>query len=154
MNHQILLRLAREAIETSFCGDDVVVPPDPWLRVPSAVFVTLRELPGGDLRGCVGSIEARVPLGDAVVHAARAAAFRDAQLERTRPGVLFTSGWHRSVLLPKVWESVDDAAEFLRHLKLKAGLSPSFWSASVQLDVFTCEEFAEPRDHPARVEAS
>ena len=56
--------------------------------------------------------------------------------------------------LPKVWASIAGAAEFLQHLKVKAGLLPAFWSAAIQLDVFTCDEFAEPDDRPARLEAS
>jgi AmmeMemoRadiSam system protein A len=184
-----LLRLAREAIETSFHGGDVARPADPWLLVPAATFVTLRQPPDGALRGCIGSIEALMPLGDAVVSAARAAASRDprfeplsrselasvrleisvlgplvplhaadeaeacARLERTRPGVVLRYGSRRGVLLPKVWASMEDAVEFLRHLKVKAGLPPAFWSTAIQLDVFTCHEFAEPVEW-SRLEAS
>jgi AmmeMemoRadiSam system protein A len=72
-----------------------------------------------------------------------------ARLERERPGVVLRSGWRRSVLLPKVWDSIDDASEFLRHLKLKAGLSGGFWSETVELSVFTCEEFAEEKGDTA-----
>lgn len=185
-----LLRLAREALEVSFLGGDVVLPPDPWLQAPSAVFVTLLQRQDGALRGCVGSIEPRLGLGDAVVDAARAAAFRDsrfaplshadlvgvrleisvvsplaplpvedeadacARLEHTRPGVVLTYGRRRGVFLPKVWHSIACPAEFLQHLKAKAGLLPEFWSAAIQLDVFTCDEFAEPHDEPARLEPS
>lgn len=176
----VLLGLARQAIETSFFGGDVTPPPLAWLEEPRAVFVTLRER-RGDLRGCIGSIEAQRPLGMAVVEAARGAAFRDGrfaplsaeefdgihidvsvlspmtpklrfsgeadavrQIASTRPGVLFACGGRRSVLLPKVWDSIPDAAEFLRHLKLKAGLPVTFWSDEVALQVFTSEDFAEP----------
>ena len=174
-----LLRLARHAIEASFDDRRIVVPPDRWLQEPRAAFVSLHQRRGLALRGCIGSIEAVQPLGDAVVTAAVGAAFRDtrfaplaaselaqvrldisvlspleplpirseadalAELDRARPGVVLRSGWRRSVLLPKVWESIDDAAEFLRHLKLKAGLPEAFWSNTVELSVFTCEEFAE-----------
>lgn len=181
-----LLRLARQAIEASFDGRPVVVPPESWLQAPGAAFVSLHQRADGALRGCVGSIEARQPLGDAVVSAAVGAAFRDtrfapvqvselsrvrldisvlsrleplpvageadaiARLERTRPGVVLHSGWRRSVLLPKVWESIADGAEFLRHLKLKAGLQATYWSQDVELLVFTCDEFAEA-DAPVEV---
>jgi len=176
---EILVGLARRAIETSFVGGDVEPPRLPWLEEPRAVFVTLRER-NGDLRGCIGSIEARLPLAQAVIEAARGAAFRDGrfsplsrneldhvhldvsvlspmtplrfsneadavrQIDRTRPGVLFTWAGRRSVLLPQVWGSIPDAADFLGHLKLKAGLPAQFWSDEVALHVFTCEEFAEP----------
>lgn len=190
MNGDTLLRLAREAIETSFAGGEVTMPEAPWLLAPGAAFVTLYERRSGELRGCVGSIESRGPLGAAVVAAARAAAFRDprfaplaaielaavrldisvlsplsrvtvadeaaamALLERERPGVVLRSGRRQSVLLPKVWESIHESAVFLRHLKLKAGLPPDFWSADLRLEVFTCEEFAEPDETAPRVEAS
>ena len=45
---------------------------DPWLRETGASFVTLRL--DGDLRGCVGSVDAHRPLGDDVAHNAFAAA--------------------------------------------------------------------------------
>ena len=47
---------------------------DPWLRETGASFVTLRL--DGDLRGCVGSVDAHRPLGDDVAHNAFAAAYR------------------------------------------------------------------------------
>jgi AmmeMemoRadiSam system protein A len=176
---RLLLDLARRAIEASFEGRQIHVPPESWLQAPAAAFVSLHERAGGDLRGCIGTIEARQPLGDAIVTAALGAAFRDtrfaplerselalvrleisvlspleplavaseaeavAVIGRTRPGVVLQAGWRRSVLLPKVWESVADAALFLQHLKLKAGLPPSYWASSVSLAVFTCDEFAE-----------
>jgi AmmeMemoRadiSam system protein A len=182
-----LLRLARQAIEASFEDRRVLMPEDPWLREPRAAFVSLHRRQDEALRGCVGSIEAVQPLGDAVVAAALGAAFRDARfaplasselsmvrldisvlsplerlaarseadavatLERTRPGVVLQSGWRRSVLLPKVWETLEDPAEFLRHLKLKAGLPAAFWSDAVELSVFTCEEFAEEGDERPEV---
>ena len=70
----VLLSIARSAIEMQG-------PPAPrtwvedWLRAHGASFVTLRL--DGELRGCIGSIEARRPLGDDVAHSARAAAYRD-----------------------------------------------------------------------------
>jgi len=74
-----LLRLAREAIEAAFDDRSVSVPEDPWLQAPGAVFVTLRQGPDNALRGCIGSIDARQPLGRAVVTAACGAAFRDSR---------------------------------------------------------------------------
>jgi AmmeMemoRadiSam system protein A len=70
----VLLAIARSAIEV----DAPSVPRawvEEWLRAHRASFVTLRL--EGELRGCIGSIEARRPLGDDVVHSARAAAYRD-----------------------------------------------------------------------------
>jgi len=68
---RVLLAIAREAIEHE---DEGLEPPAwdaPWLRAPAATFVTLTL--DGDLRGCIGSLEPRRPLGDDVMHNARAA---------------------------------------------------------------------------------
>ena len=48
---------------------------DANLRIDSAVFVTLTL--GGDLRGCIGSLQPSAPLAQAVANAAFNAAFRD-----------------------------------------------------------------------------
>jgi len=48
---------------------------DANLRVDSAVFVTLTL--GGELRGCIGSLQPSAPLAQAVANAAFNAAFRD-----------------------------------------------------------------------------
>ena len=71
-----LLRIAREAVEAAAkampyapASDDLV------LQEPGAAFVTLRK--HGDLRGCIGTIEAREPLLENVANMARAAARED-----------------------------------------------------------------------------
>lgn len=79
---KILLLLARHAIADSLGvapAPDRTGPPDlsshPELARPGAVFVTLTR--HGELRGCIGSLEARRPLAEDVVANARAAAFSD-----------------------------------------------------------------------------
>ena len=73
-----LLTIARAAIgaEFGFALPDVAtgVAPDA-LAAPGATFVTLMR--AGELRGCIGSLEARRPLGVDVRENAIAAAFRD-----------------------------------------------------------------------------
>lgn len=70
----VLLAIARDAIAVPH--DDAEPPwSEPWLREPGASFVTLKL--DGELRGCIGSIEAVRPLGEDVRSNARAAAFRD-----------------------------------------------------------------------------
>jgi AmmeMemoRadiSam system protein A len=74
----LLLALARQAIAESLGLAAEVEGWEteaPWLRDPGATFVTLMR--GGRLRGCVGSIRARRPLGEDVRANARAAAFGD-----------------------------------------------------------------------------
>jgi AmmeMemoRadiSam system protein A len=60
---------------------------------------------------------------------------RDA-LARLRPhidGVILEVGRLRSTFLPQVWEQLPEPADFLAHLKAKAGLPPGFWSQEVRL---------------------
>ena len=72
---QTLLHLARTAIakELGFVEQDL--PRTDWLEEPGATFVTLNLY--GDLRGCIGSLEAHRPLIDDVCQNAVASAFRD-----------------------------------------------------------------------------
>jgi uncharacterized protein len=48
----------------------------------------------------------------------------------------------RSTFLPSVWKSLPDPAQFLGHLKLKAGLATDYWSASIRIWRYTTESFA------------
>ncbi|HOI52892.1 MAG TPA: AmmeMemoRadiSam system protein A, partial [Azonexus sp.] len=85
-----LLRHARAAIAEAL-GEPAPAAPDlAALHEPGATFVTLTQ--GGELRGCIGSLEAHRPLLDDVCANARAAALRDprfpplvaSELARTR----------------------------------------------------------------------
>ena len=70
-----LLARARNAIARDLGGAQVGEPDHPALHQPGATFVTLtRE---GELRGCIGSLQAFRPLDQDVRENARAAAFRD-----------------------------------------------------------------------------
>ena len=71
----VLLSLARASIASALGQACFVDQSAPWLREKGACFVTLKQ--GGELRGCVGDIEARRSLLEAVTAAARAAAFED-----------------------------------------------------------------------------
>ena len=76
---KILLRLARETIETNLIGNssksiDLSEFPDK-LRNNGASFVTLTKY--GQLRGCIGTLEAYQPLAQDVQDHAIAAAFED-----------------------------------------------------------------------------
>jgi hypothetical protein len=70
-----LLRVARGAIRHALGAGDPFTPREAWLDVHRATFVTLQQR--GDLRGCIGSLEPRRPLGRDVEANAVAAAFRD-----------------------------------------------------------------------------
>lgn len=70
-----LLTIARNAINKQLGVDVRTVTPHPKLSQPGATFVTLTQ--NGQLRGCIGSLEAYRPLATDVAENAAAAAFRD-----------------------------------------------------------------------------
>jgi AmmeMemoRadiSam system protein A len=81
-----LIEIARGAIANGLGLSSVPVKRNhlPWLLQPGATFVTLKK--DGQLRGCMGSLEATRPLGQDVASNARAAAFQDPRFPKlTRP---------------------------------------------------------------------
>lgn len=58
-------------------------------------------------------------------------------------GIIFESGGYRSTFLPQVWRQLPDPRDFLGQLKLKAGLSRSFWSPDVKLLRYTVTKWVE-----------
>jgi len=72
-----LIEVARQSLHAAVAGGP---PPDlrtddPELLEPRGAFVTLKR--GGQLRGCIGYVEPRVPLIEAVADNARSAALHD-----------------------------------------------------------------------------
>jgi AmmeMemoRadiSam system protein A len=168
---QILLPIARAAIARELGRPSDAAEDAEWLRERGASFVTLKH--GGDLRGCIGTLQPYRALVDDVKANAVAAAFRDPRfpplsaqelgdtrievsvlspqealafedeahaLAQLRPGVdgiVFEYGYHHSTFLPQVWEDLPDPAEFLGHLKRKAGLPPDFWEPGMKLSRYT-----------------
>ncbi len=143
------------------------------LMEPGASFVTLEK--HGELRGCIGSLQAHRPLVEDVVENAFSAAFRDPRfapvsdyeleglslhisllskpepfpvqdeadlLHQLKPGVdglILQDGVHRATFLPSVWESLPQPAQFLHHLKLKAGLPAQYWSDTLKFQRYYTE---------------
>ena len=172
-----LLQLARAEIAKRFWEAMPAPPAKPWMAEPGASFVTLTRQ--GELRGCIGSLEAHRPLGLDVRENALAAAFRDPRfmplsrtefdeirvevsvlssheplvvasekdaLDALRPGidgVVFKYGNSRSTFLPQVWEQLPEPAEFMAHLKRKAGLPMDFWAEEVRLSRYTVSKWKE-----------
>ncbi len=65
---------------------------------------------------------------------------------RLRPGVdglILEEGRRRGTFLPSVWESLADPAAFVRHLKVKAGLSPAHWSPDIRVYRYETESFGD-----------
>src|SRR5690348_4841560 len=68
-----------------------------------------------------------------------------AQLRPGTDGIVFEYGHHTSTFLPQVWEDIREPAEFLAHLKYKAGLPPDFWDPTVRLSRYTVSKWNEER---------
>ncbi|MGB9129054.1 MAG: AmmeMemoRadiSam system protein A [Thiobacillus sp.] len=176
---ETLLKLARSEIGSKL-GQPATTPAQAgWLMEPGASFVTLTRQ--GELRGCIGTLEAHRPLGIDVRENAVAAAFRDPRfmplshaefdeirvevsllspaqalavadeataLAALRPnvdGVVFEYRHFRSTFLPQVWEQLPEPAEFMAHLKRKAGLPMDFWAEDVRLSRYTVSKWKESR---------
>ena len=148
------------------------------LAARSGVFVTInnsgeRAVREGRLRGCIGVIEAREPLVDAVMHAAVSAA-HDPRFPALQPrelagvevevsvlspmkhvpgpdaivlgthGVLLGKGGRSAVFLPQVaTETGWDRDTFLSHLAEKAGLPADAWRRGATFQVFTAQVIEE-----------
>lgn len=170
---KVLLCLAREALETVVIHHRVITPSieDEALRQPLGAFVTLTK--NGELRGCIGYIEAVYPLYETVVRCAISAALHDhrfypvtaAELKAIRidisvlsplspiqaedvkvgvHGLVVEQGNARGLLLPQVpVEWGWNRNEFLEHTCSKAGLPCDAWRCGAQLSGFTAEVFSE-----------
>ncbi len=185
-----LLEVARASIGHGIAaGEPLEVEPHLYsdrLMQVGASFVTLNI--AGQLRGCIGSVEARRPLAQDVAHNAFAAAFRDPRflplaepelhrleihvsvlgppvplsvgsekelLTTLRPGVdglILEKSTFRSIFLPQVWGTLPEPAEFLEHLKLKAGLPAGYWSPQLRFQRFIVEEIGEDAEDRDRTD--
>lgn len=67
------------------------------------------------------------------------------QLRAGLDGIVFEYGRHTSTFLPQVWEQFNEPADFLAHLKYKAGLPPDFWDPDVKLSRYTVFKWREDR---------
>jgi AmmeMemoRadiSam system protein A len=95
---QALIRIARGSIREAFGLAPWPRAKADWLAEPGATFVTLRQ--GDDLRGCIGSLEPRRPLGEDVAANARAAAFADPRFAPLRHHELEVTSIEVSLLSP------------------------------------------------------
>ena len=145
-SQKLLLTLARNVIQEKCKGGHYKSqrPDILELSEPAAVFVTLHKL--GKLRGCIGTIQARSPLYDAVVEYAELAAFDDPRFQPVtseelkdikieisvlspmrkisspseiipgKHGVVVSKGRRRGLFLPQVWEQLPDMEQFMGYL--------------------------------------
>jgi AmmeMemoRadiSam system protein A len=158
-----LTGLARKAIAERLGSSAASVPPaagsvpSPELDSQRGVFVTLRQRAADDLRGCIGIVEPRFALRDAVRRAAVSAALEDPRfppvtlaelpaltidvsvlgplsastpeaVEVGRHGVVARHAERSALLLPQVAaEQGWDRETLLRQVCRKAGLPPEAW---------------------------
>ncbi len=54
------------------------------------------------------------------------------QLKAGTDGVVIRDGNRQGLFLPSVWEDIPDKQDFLKNLKLKAGLTPTYWSNNIK----------------------
>lgn len=76
-------------------------------------------------------------------------------LEILRPnidGLVLERDEARATFLPEVWEQLPNPAEFVRHLKEKAGWPGTSWSRQIKVQRYTTENFGETggSEHPRR----
>jgi AmmeMemoRadiSam system protein A len=113
-----LLGVARKSIEYGLSHPDAM-PVDPAAHPPldraGASFVTLHR--GGELRGCVGSLEVHRPLLADVAENAYAAAFRDHRFTRLQAGELDDLAIDVSVLSEPQPLSFSDQVDLLAQLR-------------------------------------
>ena len=65
------------------------------------------------------------------------------QLNPYIDGIVIRDGNRQGLFLPSVWKQFPDKKEFLNNLKLKAGMSPSFWSNDIAVYRFRTVEIKE-----------
>ncbi|HLY07773.1 MAG TPA: AmmeMemoRadiSam system protein A [Planctomycetota bacterium] len=171
-DRKTLLGLARDTVAAAAGGDALPTLRNPSgpLREEGAVFVTLRS--GGELRGCMGHVDAHEALWESVRDMAAAAAERDPRFSRIQPrevpgldievsvlspmaplppdrivigvhGLYVKKDGVSGLLLPQVPVEWEwDRDEFLRRTFEKAGLR--YPDPTVQIFGFTAEHFQEP----------
>jgi uncharacterized protein len=69
------IKLAKEAIASEFSGKSIKAPNYKELKEKRGVFITLKK--HGELRGCIGFPYPYYELGEAIILAAKSAAFSD-----------------------------------------------------------------------------
>ena len=161
---KVLLNLAREAIVYAARGDQA--PPADLSGVPGrlgeagASFVTLLG-PGGELRGCIGTIEAYRPLAHDVQCNAAGSALNDPRFFPVGPEELDNLQIELSILTPPRRLRFDDPDDLLAKIRPgvdgliivkdwhQATLLPSVWARlpdSVQFLSTLCAKAGLPED--------
>lgn len=113
-----LLKLAKDAVSSFFAREDVAV--DSYIqnkfRENQGVFVTLQK--DGELRGCIGFPEPVFPLYEAIIKAARAAAFEDPRFMPLSKHELKDIKFEVSVLTVPELVKVNKPEDYLKKIKI------------------------------------
>lgn len=150
VEQKVLLQIARDTIEKSVQGQSL---PDlsksnlsPNLQLDGASFVTLTI--NGNLRGCIGTLEAYQPLAIDVQEHAVAAALHDPRFPRVLPKELGKIEIEVSVLTPKQILKYDRPLDLVQKIRpgidgvvlqdgfLKATFLPQVWDQLEQPEIF------------------
>lgn len=154
---QILLKLARETIAQWVGAHTLPGLPtgEPIFEEPRAVFVTLHK--HGQLRGCIGTLEAREPLAAAVRSAAVSAATQDPRFPPVTAAEVPELEIEISVLSPlRRVESADEievgthgvmvAAGMRRGVFLPQVATEQGWDCATMLDCLCLHKAGLPAD--------
>lgn len=118
-DRKILLGLARQAIHCEVRGrGEMLDPPNAdegSLNQIASCFVTLKHR--GRLRGCIGHLEAQIPLWQAVCENARSAAVRDPRFDPVRVDELAELEIEISVLSEPSSVEIESPADLLAILR-------------------------------------
>ncbi len=170
---EALFQLCRKVIEEKLFSKSEIEPKidSPVFQTNKGAFVTLRK--SGKLRGCIGTIEAIMPLKEVLEKMAYSSAFKDprfpplskkeypevdmeipilSQTREAKPeevvvgkhGVIISHSFHKGLLLPQVAvEQNWDRDTFLDHTCMKASLPPDMWKKDAKIEIFEAEIFHE-----------
>jgi AmmeMemoRadiSam system protein A len=116
---EVLLAIARAAIaetlELPHVSIEELARHNNWLQEQAACFVTLMK--NGQLRGCIGTLEAHRTLLEDVIHNANAAAFRDTRFSPLTSEELADTEIEVSLLSPMQVLHFSDEQEALTQLR-------------------------------------
>lgn len=142
---RVLLAHARHAIAEALQLPAPAAPAAPFLHENGATFVTLKS--AGALRGCVGSVAARQPLGADVRENAVAAAFEDTRFPPLQPEEFHGLVVEVSRLSPSTPIECSDEDDLCR--RLRPGVDGVTLELGRQRGTFlpqVWESLADPRD--------
>jgi len=148
-DRRLLLQVARDAIVAHVAGTSLAMrPATGLLEWPGAAFVTIHNR--GELRGCIGHIDANEPLGRVIARCAVAACSSDPRFPPIAAAELPQLDLELSLLGslepiggPVATEWKWDAETFLAHTCHKAGLPRDAWKQGAKLWRFEAEVFSE-----------